>query len=42
MLGRALLVAIVALLLSACVNSERFQEDFTPHDYDRSDRSPGK
>jgi hypothetical protein len=42
MLGRALLAAIVALLLSACVNSERLREDFGPRDYDRSERIPDR
>jgi hypothetical protein len=40
--GRTLLLAIVALLLSACVNSERFREDFGPRDYDRTERIPSK
>jgi hypothetical protein len=42
MLVRPLLVAIVALLLSGCVNSERFREDFGPRDYDRAERIPSR
>jgi len=40
MLGRALLMVIVALLLSACVDSERLREDFGPRDYDRTEPRP--
>jgi hypothetical protein len=42
MLGRPLLVAIVALLLSGCVDSERLREDFGPRDYDRTERIPSR
>ena len=42
MLGRALLVMIVAFLVSACVNSERFREDFGPRDYRRNERIPSR
>ena len=42
MLARAFLVAITALLLSGCVDSERFRENFGPRDYDRTERVPSK
>jgi hypothetical protein len=46
MLGRAFLVVITALLLSGCVDSERFRGDHGPRDYDRdydkTERRPGR
>jgi hypothetical protein len=42
MLARALLGVITALLLSGCVNSERFREDFGPRDSDRAERIPSR
>ena len=42
MLARAFVVVIIALLLSGCVDSERFREDFGPRDYDRTERIPSK
>ena len=39
---RAFLMVIAALLLSACVDSQRFHENFGPHDYDRTERVPSK
>jgi hypothetical protein len=42
MLARTFLVVITALLLSGCVDSERFREDFGPRDYDRTERIPNK
>jgi hypothetical protein len=46
MLARAFLVVITALLLSGCVDSERFRGDYGPRDYDRdydrNDRPPGR
>jgi hypothetical protein len=39
---RGFLVVLVALLLSACVDSERFREDFGPRDYDRTERTPSQ
>jgi hypothetical protein len=46
MLARAFLVVVTALLLSGCVDSERFRGDYGPRDsdrdYDRSERRPGR
>jgi len=46
MLTRAFLVVLTALLLSGCVDSERFREDHGPRDYDRdydrTERLPGR
>jgi hypothetical protein len=40
MLPRAFLLVITTLLLSGCVDSERFRENFAPGDYDRTERVP--
>ena len=46
MLARAFIVVITALLLSGCVDSERFRGDYGPRDYDRdydrTERRPGR
>lgn len=42
MSARTFLVVIAALLLSGCVNSERFREDFGPRDHDQTERIPSK
>jgi hypothetical protein len=42
MLARAFLMVIAALLLSGCVDSERFREASGPRDYDRTERIPSK
>jgi len=46
MLARAFLVVITALLLSGCVDSQRFGGDYGPRDYDgeydRTERRPSR
>ena len=42
MLARAFLMIIAALLLSACVDSERLREGFGSRDYERTERVPNK
>ena len=39
---RALLTAVVALILSGCVDSERLRQDFGPRDTERAERIPGR
>ncbi len=43
MLARVFLMAITALLLSGCVDSERLREGLGgPKEYDRAEGTPGK